>query len=205
VSARRLLPLVALILVAAAAPAQEPAPELFRVRVETSQGQFVLEAHRAWAPRGVERFHRLVQAGFYDDSRFFRVREGYIAQFGIAGRPAVAAEWRERRIPDDSVREPNTRGTVAFAMTGPGTRTTQLYVNLKDNLPLDAQGFSPIGRVVEGMEVVDRLYAGYGEAAGGGMRGGKQGPIFEGGNRYLDTAFPRLDKLLRATIVPPER
>jgi homoserine O-acetyltransferase len=148
----------------------------------------------------VERLYQLVGAGFFDDSRFFRVRAGFIAQFGIAGDSATAAAWRERTIPDDPVAEHNTRGSVAFAMTGPGTRTTQLYINLKDNLDLDAQGFAPLGRVVTGMEVVDRLYAGYDERAGGGMRGGKQDPIFQGGNRYLDGAFPRLDRLVRATL-----
>jgi homoserine O-acetyltransferase len=182
---------------------RERAPDTFRVRVETSQGAFVVEAHRAWAPVGADRFYNLVRAGFFDDSRFYRVRAGFIAQFGIPGDPAVAAAWRDQAMPDDSVspaRQSNTRGTIAYAMTGPHTRTTQLFVSLADNTRLDTEGFAPIGRVVEGMDVVDRLYAGYDEGAGGGMRGGKQGPIFEGGNAYLDRAFPRLDRLLRARI-----
>ncbi|HZS08172.1 MAG TPA: peptidylprolyl isomerase [Blastocatellia bacterium] len=179
----------------------QPAPDLFRAKFETTKGSFVIEAERAWAPRGVDRFYNLVRAGFFDDSRFFRVRAGYIAQFGIPGDPAIAAVWRDERIPDDPVRQSNRRGFVGYAMTGPNTRTTQLYINLADNQRLDAEGFAPIGRVVEGMEVVDQLYAGYGEDAGGGMRGGKQGKIFEGGNAYLDRGYPRLDKLVRAGIV----
>lgn len=177
------------------------APAVFRVRFETGKGAFVVEARRDWAPRGVDKLYNLVRAGFFDDSRFFRVRAGFVAQFGIPGDPAVAAVWRSQTIPDDTVRRSNTRGTVSYAMTGPDARTTQLFVNLGDNSRLDKEGFAPVGRVVEGMEVVDRLYAGYGESAGGGMRGGKQSPIFEGGNGYLDREFPLLDRLLRARRV----
>jgi cyclophilin family peptidyl-prolyl cis-trans isomerase len=150
---------------------------------------------------GVDRLYNLVGAGFFDDSRFFRVRAGYIVQFGIPGDPAVAAIWTHRTFNDDPARQSNTRGTVAYAMTGPGTRTTQLYINLSDNSSLDAEGFAPIGKIISGMEVVDRLYSGYGETAGGGMRGGNQGKIFERGNAYMDTAFPNLDKLLSARII----
>jgi cyclophilin family peptidyl-prolyl cis-trans isomerase len=193
---------------AAAAPLMHPdsgywtqtAPAVFRAIIATSKGDFVIEVHRDWAPLGVDRLYNLVRAGFFDDSRFFRVREGYIVQFGIAGDPKVAAVWRNQAIKDDPSTRSNLRGTVAYAMTGPDTRTTQLYINLGDNSRLDSQGFAPIGRVTSGMEVVDRLYSGYGETAGGGMRGGNQGKIFEGGNAYLDSAFPRLDKLLRARI-----
>ena len=176
------------------------APDRFRVRFETSEGEFVVEAHREWAPLGVDRLYNLVRAGFYDDSRFFRIRAGYIAQFGIAGDPEVAVVWRDRTFEDDPVRETNTRGRIAYAMTGPDTRTTQLYINLVDNTHLDAQGFAPLGEVVEGMEVVDRLYAGYDEGAGGGMRGGEQGKIFSEGNAHLDREFPNLSKLERAVI-----
>jgi homoserine O-acetyltransferase len=171
------------------------------VRFETSQGAFVVEAHRGWAPHGVDRFHGLVSSGFFDDSRFFRVVAGFIAQFGIPGDPAVTAAWKGRTIADDPVRQSNVRGTVAYAMTGPGKRSTQLYINLGDNSRLDAQGFAPIGRVTSGMDVVDRLYSGYGEGAGGGVRGGKQGKILEGGNAWLDASFPKLDRLLRARIL----
>ena len=180
---------------------QTRAPDRFFVRFETTKGAFVVGAVRAWAPRGVDRFYQLVRSGYFDDSRFSRVRAGYIVQFGIAGDPAIAQRWRDQRIGDDSVRHTNARGTCAFAMTGPDTRTTQIYINLRDNPQLDAQGFAPIGSVVRGMDVVDRLNSEYGETAGGGMRGGKQGPVFEGGNDYLDRNYPRLDHLIRATIV----
>ena len=176
-------------------------PDAFKVRIETSKGNFVIETHRDWAPRGADRFYNLVRAGFFDDSRFFRVRPGFIAQFGIPGDPVIAAAWKEQTFPDDPVRQSNTRGSIAYAMTGPNTRTTQLYINLSDNSRLDPDGFAPMGKVIEGMDIADRLYAGYGEDAGGGRRGGKQGKIFEGGNAYLDREFPSLDKLIRATIV----
>ncbi len=178
----------------------QAAPAAFRVRVETSKGEFVIEARRSWAPVGVDRLYDLVRAGFFDDSRFFRVRAGSIVQFGIAGDPVVAAVWRNQTIKDDPRLQSNIRGTVAYAMTGPDTRTTQLYINLGDNSRLDSQGFAPVGSVISGMEVVDRLYSGYDESAGGGMRGGRQGKVFEGGNAYLDRDFPLLDKLLRARI-----
>jgi len=178
----------------------EPAPDQFRVRFETSEGDFVVEAHRVWAPLGTDRFYNLVRAGFFDDSRFYRVRAGYIAQFGIPGDPEVSTVWRDRAMPDDPVRETNVRGSIAYAMTGPNTRTTQLYINLVDNTHLDAQGFAPFGQVIEGMEAVDQLYAGYDEAAGGGMRGGRQGSIFEEGNAHLDREFPKLTRLERAVI-----
>jgi cyclophilin family peptidyl-prolyl cis-trans isomerase len=179
----------------------ERANDVFKVRFETTKGSFLIEVHRDWAPRGVDRFHNFVRTGFFDDSRFFRVRPGFIAQFGIPGDPKIAAVWREQTIPDDPVRKSNIRGTIAYAMTGPDTRTTQLYISISENSRLDADGFAPIGRVIEGMQIIDQLYSGYGEEAGGGMRGGKQGKIFEGGNTYLDREFPRLDKLLRASVV----
>ena len=160
-----------------------------------------MEVHRVWAPHGADRFYNLVSQGFFDDSRFFRVRAGYITQFGIPGDPAIASVWRNQTIPDDPVRQSNLRGFVAFAMTGPDTRTSQIYINMVDNTRLDAEGFAPIGKVIEGMEIVDQFYSEYGEAAGGGMRAGKQGPIFESGNRYLDQNYPRLDRVIRATIV----
>jgi cyclophilin family peptidyl-prolyl cis-trans isomerase len=191
-----------LLLLGPAAGQPASAPDVLRVRFETSQGAFVVEARREWAPHGVDRFHELVTSGVFDDSRFFRVVAGFIAQFGIAGDPAVTAAWKERTIPDDKVRQSNFRGTIAFAMTGPNTRLTQLYINLADNSRLDSQGFAPIGRVIDGMDVVDWLYSGYGEGAGGGMRGGRQGKILAGGNAHLDAEFPRLDRLVRARVVP---
>ncbi len=179
----------------------EAAPAVFRARFETSKGAFVIEAHREWAPHGADRFFNLIRTGFFDDSRFFRVRAAYIAQFGVAGDPAVAIKWRDQTMLDDPVRQSNKRGFIAYAMTGPNTRTTQIYVNLADNSRLDGEGFAPIGEVIEGMDVVDKLYSGYGEQSGGGMRAGKQAKLFEEGNAYLDREFPKLDRLLRASIV----
>lgn len=179
----------------------ERSPDVFKVKLDTGRGTVVIEVHRDWAPRGADRFYNLARTGFFDDSRFFRVRPGFIAQFGIPGDPTIASVWKEEAIADDPVRQSNTRGSIAYAMTGPNTRTTQLYINLSGNARLDAEGFAPIGKVVEGMEIVDRLYSGYGEDAGGGMRAGKQGKIFGGGNKYLDHDFPSLDKLIRASIV----
>lgn len=179
---------------------REPAPGVFHVEFETTKGAFVIAVHREWAPRGAGRFYNLVRAGFFDNSRFYRVRAGRFAQFGIPGEPAIAAVWRNQTIPDDPVRQSNTRGTIAYAMTGPGARTTQLYINLTDNSAQDSDGFAPIGKVVAGLETVDKLWSGYGEGAGGGMRGGKQGRIFAEGNAHLDRDFPQLDKLVRARL-----
>jgi cyclophilin family peptidyl-prolyl cis-trans isomerase len=181
---------------------KQAAPDVFRAKFETTKGSFVIEAHRRWAPRGVDRFYNLVRAGFFDDSRFFRVRVGFIVQFGVPGNPPIAKLWRNETLADDPVRESNRRGTVAFAMTGPNARTTQLFINLADNSKLDAQGFAPIGIVSAGMQVVDQLYSGYGEEAGGGMRGGKQEKLFTEGNAWLDREFPKLDKLLRVSLLP---
>jgi len=175
------------------------APAVYRVRVESTQGTFLLEVHRAWAPIGADRFYNLVRAGFYDDSRFYRVTPRF-AQFGIAGNPSTAAAWRSASFADDPVRQSNTRGRFAFAMTGPNTRTTQIYICKTDMSAQDKDGFAPLGEVLQGMDVIDRLYAGYGENAGGGMRGGKQARIFEEGNAHLDRDFPKLEKLLRASL-----
>ena len=177
------------------------APAVYRVRVETTAGAFTLEVRRDWAPIGADRFYNLVRAGFYDDSRFYRVTNRF-AQFGIAGRPDVARVWRSVTIPDDPVKESNTRGRFAFAMTGPNARTTQLYICRVDMSAQDKDGFAPLGTVVDGMEVVDRLYDGYGENSGGGMRAGRQGRLFEEGNPYLDREFPKLDRLTRAVVLP---
>ena len=177
------------------------APEVGLVRVETTKGAFVIEVHRAWAPHGADRFWNLARAGYFDDSRFFRVVAGRFAQFGIAGDPAVSAVWKDRAIPDDPVVQQNVRGAVAFAMTGPNTRTTQLYINYANNhRTQDTAGFAPIGRVVDGMDIVDLLYSGYGETAGGGMRAGRQGRMLSEGNAHLDREFPKLDRLIRVTV-----
>ena len=179
----------------------QPAPGMYRVRIETTKGIIVLGVTRALAPHGADRFYHLVQVGFYDHSRFFRVISGRFAQFGIAGDPAIAKIWQNERIPDDPVRGSNVRGTLAFAMTSPDARTTQIYINTGDQSRLDAAGFAPFGNVAEGMDVIDKLYAGYGETSGGGMRAGHQGKLFEEGNAYLDREFPLLDRLIRAEII----
>jgi len=176
------------------------APARYRVRIETTRGAIVLDVHREWAPTGADRFYNLVRAGFYDNSRFYRVTARF-AQFGIAGEPSVAKVWKSPALTDDPVRQSNTRGRFAFAMTGPDTRTTQIYICKVDMTSQDGDGFSPFGEISAGMDVVDALYAGYGENAGGGMRGGKQGRIFEEGNAHLDRDFPQLDRLIRARIL----
>jgi peptidyl-prolyl cis-trans isomerase A (cyclophilin A) len=184
-------------------PEVDPAsPDTFRVELETTKGTIVVEIVREWAPHGADRFYRLVQTGYYDDTRFFRVVRGQWAQFGINGDPKVAAEWRGRTIPDDPPKQSNVRGTVTFAFAVPNGRATQVYIALADlSARQDAQGFVPFGRVVAGMEVADGLESEYGETAGGGIRGGKQQPLFDGGNAYLDREFPRLDRIVRATVI----
>ena len=181
---------------------QEPAPEQSRIRLRTSEGDIVIELHRDWSPHGVDRFYNLVRYGYYDDTRFFRVREADFAQFGIHGDPEVSQRWRSERIPDDPVVVSNRRGRVAFAMGyEPNDRTTQIFISLKDKAELDDTRFAPIGEVVEGMAVADAIFSGYGESAGGGIRGGKQDPMFEGGNAHLDENFPELDRIVDARMI----
>jgi peptidyl-prolyl cis-trans isomerase A (cyclophilin A) len=182
--------------------ATEQAPDRFRVRFETTKGPFVIEVTRAWAPHGADRFYNLVRVGYYDDVAFFRVIENFMVQFGIHGDPAVNAAWRQARIPDDPVTQSNKRGMVTYAMAGPDTRTTQLFINFRDNAGLDGQGFSPFGRVVEGLSVVDSLYSGYGEGAPSGM-GPEQGRAQGEGNAYLKSRFPKLDFVKTARLVKP--
>lgn len=179
----------------------ERAPEVLRTRFETSQGAFTVEVTRAWAPLGADRFYNLVRNGFFDGQKFFRVRAGFIAQFGLHPDPRVIAAWKNLAMPDDSARVSNSRGTLAYAMlTTPNTRTTQIFINLADNKSLDPQGFAPFGRIIEGIEVIDRLYAEYDERAGGGMRAGNQGPIEHEGNAWLERNFPRLDYIKSVRI-----
>jgi peptidyl-prolyl cis-trans isomerase A (cyclophilin A) len=177
------------------------APPQFRVRLETTKGAIVIEVHRDWAPRGADRFYELVTSGYYDDSRFFRVVKGQWAQFGINGDPRVATRWRTMTIPDDPNKASVVRGRVAFAFKDPNGRTTQVYISLRDNTAQDTQGFAPFGEVVEGMDIADALNSEYGEDSGGGIRGGRQQALFDGGNAYLDREYPRLDRLIRARIV----
>lgn len=177
-------------------------PPVFHVVFATSAGNFVVEVHRDWSPHGADRFYQLVTSGYYDDSRFFRVVPGRWAQFGIAGDPRLAQAWRSKTIPDDKLLQPNLPGYLAFSNTGSNTRSTQVFINLGDNRArndLEA-GFAPFGKVVEGMDVVQRLYGGYGETSGGGMRAGRQAQIFAAGNVWLDRQFSKLDHLIRARI-----
>jgi peptidyl-prolyl cis-trans isomerase A (cyclophilin A) len=182
------------------ARAQERAPSAYRVRFDTTKGPFVVEVHRDWAPRGADRFYNLTKIGFFDEIRFFRVIANFMVQFGIQGDPAVAGAWREARIQDDPVKQSNRRGMVTFATAGPDTRTTQVFINFKDNVGLDGQGFAPFGQVVEGMSVVDSLYSGYGEGGPGGG-GPDQGRLQMEGNAYLKRDFPRLDAVKTAKVI----
>ena len=179
------------------------APASFRVQLDTTKGAIVIEVHRDWAPKGADRFYELVTSGYYDDNRFFRVVKGQWAQFGINGDSKTATAWRARTVGDDPpAGQSVTRGAVAFAFAVPNGRTTQVYFSLRDNSYQDAQGFVPFGRIVSGMEVADALNAEYGENAGGGIRAGHQQPLFDGGNAYLDREFPRLDRIIRARVIP---
>ena len=180
------------------------APDKFKAKFETTKGDFVVEVTRSLAPNGADRFYNLVRSGFFEDIAAFRVISGFMCQFGIHGDPAVAAKWRAASIKDDPVKASNTRGMITFATAGPNTRTTQLFINFGDNTFLDNQGFSPFGEVVEGMDVVDKLYAGYGEGAPRG-RGPDQGRIQSQGNEYLKKDFPEMDYIKSATIVTSDQ
>lgn len=174
----------------------EKAPATFKAKFETSAGTFVIEVHRDWAPNGADRFYNLVKNGFYDDCRFFRVVPNFMVQWGINGDPAIQKNWADASIKDDSVKESNTRGNVTFAQTAaPNSRSTQLFINFKDNSFLDGQRFAPFGKVTSGMDVVDKIYSGAGESP-------QQGSIQAQGNEYLNKAFPKLDYIKKATIEP---
>jgi peptidyl-prolyl cis-trans isomerase A (cyclophilin A) len=182
------------------APDEQPnvstdrAPESYRVRFETTKGDFTVKVRPEWAPQGAKRFRELVESGFYDGARFFRVVPGFMVQFGISGDPKVSEEWREKTIPDDPVTQSNQRGYVTFATSGPDSRTTQVFINYGDNAQLDGQGFSPFGVVTQGMDVVDAINAEYREEP-------NQQLIQEEGNAYLDREFPNLDSIKKATII----
>jgi len=177
-----------------------PAPNEFLVRFETSKGPFTLEVHRDWAPRGVDRLYNLVRSQYFDNVRFFRVVSSFMAQFGMHGDPKVNAAWDKLPIQDDSVRESNRRGYASFATSGPNSRTTHIFINTVNNRPLDEMGFAPFGRVVEGMAVVDSLFADYGDAPPAGV-GPIQARITAEGNAYLEREFPKLDFIRTARIV----
>ena len=169
--------------------------------METTKGEMVIEIHREWSPRGADRFYNLVRDGYYDDSRFYRVIQGKWAQFGINGDPKISNAWRGRTFPDDPPVKSNTRGTIAFAFAVPNGRTTQVFINQKDNSATHDGEFVPFGKIIRGMEVADALNSEYGETAGSGIRSGKQVPLFEQGNAYLDKNFPHLDRIIRARLV----
>jgi peptidyl-prolyl cis-trans isomerase A (cyclophilin A) len=176
------------------------APATFRAKLTTTKGDIVIEVTRDWAPRGADRFYNLVRAGFYTDCAFYRNIAGFMVQFGISARPEVTKVWSSARIPDDPVKKSNTRGMVTFATAGPGTRTTQLFINFGNNANLDTNSgvFAPFGEVVEGgMSVADMLYNGYAGAAADRFQ-----EIEAQGKPFLDRNFPKLDRILTATIVP---
>jgi peptidyl-prolyl cis-trans isomerase A (cyclophilin A) len=177
----------------------EKAPDVYKVKFDTSQGTFEIEVHRDWAPNGADRFYNLVKNGFYNDTRFFRVIKGFMVQFGINGNPKISQVWRNANIPDDPVEESNLRGFVTFATAGPNTRTTQVFINYGDNPSLDGQGFAPFGKVVSGLDVVQHLYSNYGEGAPRG-EGPDQSRVQTEGNAYLQKNFPQLDYIKKATI-----
>jgi homoserine O-acetyltransferase len=177
-------------------------PPIWYARFQTTEGDFVVRCVRAHAPNGSDRFYNLIRLGYYEDVRFHRVRSEYIAQWGVHGDPAVNRAWLHAQFPDDPKYGSNVRGTFAFARdTVPGTSNTQIYINLADNTRNDGDPFAVFGQVIEGMGVVERLYSGYGERSGSGVRQRRQGEIIEGGNAYLDEEFPLLDRLIHAEIV----
>ena len=179
----------------------EKSPESFKVKFETTKGNFTVEVTRSVSPNGADRFYNLARSGYFKDVAFFRVIPGFMCQFGIHGDPKVSAAWREAQIPDDTVKGSNTRGAITFATAGPNTRTTQLFISFGDNSRLDRAGFSPFGKVTEGMDVVDKINGEYGEGAPSG-RGPDQKRIQMEGNAYLKKDFPNLDYIKSATVVP---
>jgi peptidyl-prolyl cis-trans isomerase A (cyclophilin A) len=172
------------------------APDTFKAKFDTTKGIFVIEVHRDWAPNGVDRFYNLVKNGYYDGVKFFRVVPGFVAQWGIHGDPAIAMKWLKSTIPDDAVKQSNLRGYVTYAKSGaPNSRSVQLFINLADNPNLDGMGFAPFGKVIDGMDVVGKLFDGYAD----GLRS-LQGRIAEEGNAFLEKTYPNLDTIKRASI-----
>ncbi len=183
------------------APKAVVVPEVFRVKFQTSRGDVIVEARRAWAPHGVDRFHELVRMRYFDQGRIFRVVPGFIAQFGVHRDFNVHEKWRGYFIVDDPPQQKNLRGTLAYAMSGPTTRATEIFINLADNAALDAQAFAPFARVVQGMDVVDRFYAGYGEMRPEGKYI-DPARVESEANEYLIQRFPYLDFILHTEFLP---
>jgi peptidyl-prolyl cis-trans isomerase A (cyclophilin A) len=185
----------------AVAPAKaETAPDLFQVSFDTSKGPVVIEVHRDWAPVGADHFYTLVKTGFYDGDRFFRIVRNFVVQFGINGDPKVNRLWSNLSLPDDPVKQHNVRGTITYATSGPNSRSTQVFINLRDNRnSLDGTGFAPFGKVTSGMDVVDSFYNSYGDMPPQGQ-GPDPSQIQLRGNEYLESRFPRLDYIKKATI-----
>jgi homoserine O-acetyltransferase len=178
------------------------APGRFRVLLETTKGDILIDVQREWSPHGADRFYNLVRGGYFDESKFFRIRRGEWVQFGVNGDPRISQAWRDKTIPDEPRRQSNVRGTIAYAFSPGGLRATQMFINLRDNSAThDPEPFVPFARVVKGMEVADAIFSDNGDTAGGGIRGGKQAPLFEEGNAFLERNFPKLDAIRRATIV----
>jgi peptidyl-prolyl cis-trans isomerase A (cyclophilin A) len=174
------------------------APDLFTVQFTTTKGDIIAEVHRDWAPLGADRFYNLVRNGFFNNAAFFRVVPNFVVQFGLNANPAVNKVWEHASIKDDPVKQSNTRGMLVFATAGPNTRTTQLFINLNDrNKYLDPMGFAPFGMVTQGMDIVDMIYAGYGERP-------QQDLITEQGDPYLVKNFPMIDKIKIAKVLPAE-
>lgn len=173
------------------------APDVYRLKFECSNGDFVVEVTKKWAPLGAERFYQICKEGVYNDARFFRVVPGFVVQWGIPGDPNLAAQWKEATIKDDPVIQTNSAGTITFATSGPNSRTTQVFINFKNNTQLDGMGFAPFGKVVSGMEVVNAINAQYREQP-------NQGMIQAKGNAYLKSAYPKLDYIKTVRLVKEE-
>ena len=186
---------------AAASPLLHPAsltakaPADFKVKFTTSAGDFLVEVHRDWAPLGADRFYNLVRRGFFTNASFFRVVPGFVVQFGLNANPAINKAWQQATIQDDPVKQPNQRGTLVFATSGPNSRTTQLFINFANNGRLDQMGFAPFGEVIDGMDVVDKIYPGYREQP-------RQDLIGQQGDAYISQNFPKIDKIKLARVVP---
>lgn len=180
------------------------APQEFKAKFVTTKGDFVVDVHRDWAPRGADRFYNLVRSGFFTNVSFYRVVPGFVVQFGAAPDPKVEAAWNKAQIKDDPVKGTNKKYYLTFAMGGPNTRTTEIFINLRDNAALDGMGFAPFGEVVEGTEIVDQIYSGYGDMQEQGGQGPSQGRVQMEGKPYLDKSFPKLDSIKSASVISGE-